>query len=40
MKHDLNNQEKDNNKVEAKEYDTFEDSATDMWNNIFNKYNL
>ena len=40
LKNDLNNQEKDNNKVEAKEYDTFEDFATDMWNNIFNKYNL
>ena len=40
LKNDLNNQEKDNNKVEAKEYDTFEDFETDMWNNIFNKYNL
>ena len=40
LKNNLNNQEKDNNNVEAKEYDTFEDFATDMWNNIFNKYNL
>ena len=38
LKNNLNNQEKDNNNVEAKEYDTFEDFATDIWNNIFNKY--
>ena len=40
LKNDLDKQGKENNQIEAKEYDTIEDFATDIWNNIFNKYNL
>ena len=40
LKNDLDKQGKENNQIEAKDYDTIEDFATDIWNNIFNKYNL